>query len=73
MRQDCRAFQEQFTFSKKIVSPVAYGDNGDDEDEDEENEEEQLKKEEEEEEEEEEEPVWTAYGPDRERVVEKTL
>ena len=72
MRQDCRAFQEQFTFSKKIVSPLAYGDNGDDEDEEEEeNEEEQPKKDEEEEEEEE--PVWTAYGPDRERVVEKTL
>jgi hypothetical protein len=33
--------------------------------------EEQPKKEEEEEEEQEE-PVWTAYGPDRERVVEKT-
>ena len=62
------------TFTQKIVSPLAYGDNGDDEDEDEENEEEQPKKEEdEEEEEEEEEPVWTAYGPDRERVFEKTL
>jgi hypothetical protein len=70
MRQDCRAFQEQFTFSNKIVSPLVYGDNGDDEDEDEENEEEQPKKEEEEEEEE---PVWTAYGLDRERVVKKTL
>jgi hypothetical protein len=63
MRQDCRAFQEQFTLSKKIASPLAFGSNGDDEDEDEENEEEQPKKEEEEEEEEEE-PIWTAYGPD---------
>jgi hypothetical protein len=60
MRQNCRAFRKQFTFSKKIVSPLAYGDNGDDEDEDEENEKEQPK--EEEEEEPEEEPVWTAHG-----------
>ena len=70
MRQDCRAFQEQLSFIKKIVSPLAYGDNGDDEDEDEESEEEQPKKEEEEEEEE---PVWTAYTSDREGVFEKTL
>ena len=70
MRQDCRAFQERLSLSKKIVSQLSYGDNGDDEDEDEESEEEQPKKEEEEEEEE---PVWTAYGLDRERVVKKTL
>ena len=72
MRQDCRAFQEQLSFSKKIVGQLSYGDNGDDEDEDEENEEEQPKKDEEDEEEEEE-PVWTAHGPDREGVFEKTL
>jgi hypothetical protein len=59
VRQDCRAFQEQLSFSKKIVGQLSYGDNGDDEDE--------------EEEEEEEEPVWTAYGPDWEGVFEKTL
>jgi hypothetical protein len=69
MRQDCRAFQERLSLSKKIVSQLSYGDNGDDEDEDEENEEEQPKKDEEEEEEEE--PVWTAYGPDREGLSRK--
>jgi hypothetical protein len=73
MRQDCRAFQERLSFTKKIVGQLSSGDNGDDEDEDEENEEEQPKKDEEEEEEEEEEPVWTAYGPDREGAFEKTL
>ena len=62
MRQDCMAFQTQFAYTKKIVSLLFNGDNGDDdeEDEDEKNEEEKPKKEEEEEPEEE--PVWTAHG-----------
>jgi hypothetical protein len=63
MQQDCRALQEQFACTRKIVSS-RLGDNGDDEDEEDEPKKEGDEKEEEE-------PVWTAHGADRGAVLEK--